>query len=235
VGLPHLGQRFPGQLSGGQQQRVAIARAIVFRPGVLLMDEPLGSLDKRLRQQLQLEIRMLQKEVGITTVYVTHDQDEAFTISDRIAVMENGEIAQVGTPTEIYRAPSNHFVADFVGDLNCFHGTVQPGERGLVLRTDDGLAIALGERGTSVGARLTCGIRPEKIHVDTQERENSFPATVFAVSFKGSHHRAEAALSGGGRIVANLPETSTLREGELVRIGWDVGDMHLFPENARTA
>ena len=143
VGLPDHGHRFPGQLSGGQQQRIAIARALVFRPGVLLMDEPLGSLDKRLRQQLQLEIRMLQKEVGITTVYVTHDQDEAFTISDRIAVMERGEIAQIGTPSEIYRSPNNHFVADFVGDLNYFRGVVQAGAGGLVLRMDNGVEIDL--------------------------------------------------------------------------------------------
>jgi len=228
VGLPDHGQRFPGQLSGGQQQRIAIARAIVFRPGVLLMDEPLGSLDKRLRQQLQVEIRMLQKEVGITTVYVTHDQDEAFTISDRIAVMERGEIAQIGTPSEIYRSPSNHFVADFVGDLNCFKGIVHTNAGHSVLRTDNGVEIKLMGAATASGAAVTCGVRPEKVRLDPGADENVFSAVVRSVSFKGNHHRAEITLAGGGNIVADLPENSSIREGESVRIGWRAEDMHIF-------
>ena len=136
VGLPGFENRFPGQLSGGQQQRVAIARAIVFRPRLLLMDEPLGSLDQRLRQQLQVELRRLQKEVGITTVYVTHDQDEAFAISDRIAVMDRGEILQIGSPTRVYQSPANRLVAEFVGELNVFHGCrIVGADDGPVLRT----------------------------------------------------------------------------------------------------
>lgn len=227
VGLPDHGGRFPGQLSGGQQQRIAIARAIVFRPGVLLMDEPLGSLDKRLRQQLQIEIRMLQKEVGITTVYVTHDQDEAFTISDRIAVMERGEIAQVGTPSEIYRSPTNYFVADFVGDLNCFKGVVTSGAGGPMLRADNGIEIKLSGD-LKAGATLTCGIRPEKVRLGAGACENSFEATVSSVSFKGNHHRAEIHLAGGCHIVADLPENSTINQGDKVIVGWQVGDMHIF-------
>jgi spermidine/putrescine ABC transporter ATP-binding subunit len=228
VGLPDHGQRFPGQLSGGQQQRIAIARAIVFRPGVLLMDEPLGSLDKRLRQQLQLEIRMLQKEVGITTVYVTHDQDEAFTISDRIAVMERGEIAQIGTPSEIYRAPNNHFVADFVGDLNYFRGVVHAGSGGLVMHTESGVEIALANGTGAPGASITCGIRPEKVRVNPEAGEPCFLAVVKTVTFKGSHHSAEIRLLSGENIVANLPESSVLSEGENVRVGWRAADMHIF-------
>jgi putative spermidine/putrescine transport system ATP-binding protein len=228
VGLPELGRRFPGQLSGGQQQRIAIARAIVFRPGVLLMDEPLGSLDKRLRQQLQIEIRMLQKEVGITTIYVTHDQDEAFTISDRIAVMEHGKIAQIGTPSEIYRSPSNYFVADFVGDLNRFTGVVQSDATGLFLQAENGLAIRLPRDSALSGATVTCGIRPEKVCVDPDADAASYPAVVHSLSFKGSHHRAEMRLGDKARVVADLAGTSSIKEGDRIRIGWKLTDTHVF-------
>lgn len=232
VGLPLLGDRFPGQLSGGQQQRVAIARAIVFKPRVLLMDEPLGSLDKRLRQQLQIEIRRLQKELGITTVYVTHDQDEAFTISDRIAVMEKGEIAQIATPSEVYRSPANHFVADFVGDLNCFRGVIQKHNDQLVLRTDTGLHVRLGKTDYDVGRAIVCGIRPERIHVGSQPHENTFEAVLQVVSFKGNHHRAEALLPGGQRVLVDLAERSQFSEGASIRIGWSTDDMYAFTVDA---
>jgi len=153
---------------------------------------------------------------------------EAFTISNRIAVMERGQIAQVGTPSEIYRSPSNHFVADFVGDLNCFEGVVQAGAGGAVLRTDAGVEIKLSGTTAVSGATVTCGIRPEKVRLDPSGDENIFPAVVRSVSFKGNHHRAEIALAGGDNLVADLPENSSIREGENVRIGWRGEDMHIF-------
>ncbi|MGW9331117.1 ABC transporter ATP-binding protein [Bosea sp. NPDC055594] len=228
VGLPSHGPRYPGQLSGGQQQRVAIARALVFRPRVLLMDEPLGSLDKRLRQQLQLEIRKLQKEVGITTVYVTHDQDEAFTISDRIAVMDKGAILQIATPSEIYRLPKARFVADFVGDLNCIEGRVAETPSGLALETSAGLQIPLGHGPFPVGTAVTCGVRPEHIRVGERAGPNALPATLEILRFKGDHQRGEAVLSDGTRLTINLPEDCALREGERTQVGWNPAQLHIF-------
>jgi ABC-type Fe3+/spermidine/putrescine transport system ATPase subunit len=159
VFLEGLDQRYPAQLSGGQQQRVALARAIVFDPTVLLMDEPLGSLDKRLRQQLQVELRRLQRAVGITTVYVTHDQDEAFSMSDQIAVMGNGELHQLASPEDIYRQPADTFVAHFVGDLNYFEGRYSPGANGAaVVETERGLSIRVQRHAHDApGALVGCG------------------------------------------------------------------------------
>lgn len=236
VGLENFGRRFPLQLSGGQQQRVAIARAIVFRPRLLLMDEPLGSLDKRLRQQLQVEFRRLQKEVGITTIYVTHDQDEAFAISDRIAVMERGDIRQIATPAEIYHAPGDRFVADFVGELNVFEGTAQPSARGMVLRTARGLEIAIGGAALTPGARISGGIRPERVAIGGAELGVSLLARLDTVVFKGSSRAAEAILATGERVMVELPDGSPLQQGDETRIGWRPEDMHLFgPDEARIA
>jgi ABC-type Fe3+/spermidine/putrescine transport system ATPase subunit len=235
VGLPGLADRFPAQLSGGQQQRVAIARAIVFRPRLLLMDEPLGSLDLRLRQQLQAELRRLQKDVGITTIYVTHDQDEAFAISDRIAVMNRGEILQIGTPASVYHAPANRLVADFVGELNVFEGTTHAAENGPVLRTKRGLDIRLGATALPVGASAACGLRPERVTVGQDARANSYTARLQTLLFKGRRHWAEATLPGGDRIVFEVPETTPLREGDDVRVGWSLHDMHLFAADGSLA
>jgi ABC-type Fe3+/spermidine/putrescine transport system ATPase subunit len=239
VGLRGLADRFPAQLSGGQQQRVAIARAIVFRPRLLLMDEPLGSLDLRLRQQLQAELRRLQKDVGITTIYVTHDQDEAFAISDRIAVMDRGEILQIGTPSAVYHAPANRLVADFVGELNAFDGTIQADGHGRVLRTDRGLDIPLGglagATGLAVGARAACGLRPERVTVGPQAGGNAYIARLQALLFKGRRHWVEATLPGGDRLVFEVPETTPLREGDEVSVGWSPLDMHLFAADGSLA
>ena len=125
VGLPGFADRYPRQLSGGQQQRVALARAIVFEPPLLLMDEPLGALDKKLREQMQLEIKHLHQRLGVTIIYVTHDQEEALVMSDRIAVFNRGRIEQVGTPTELYERPATRFVADFIGESNIFPGVAE--------------------------------------------------------------------------------------------------------------
>jgi putative spermidine/putrescine transport system ATP-binding protein len=223
--------RLPAHLSGGQQQRVALARAIVFEPTVLLMDEPLGSLDKRLRQQLQLELRRLQREVGITTIYVTHDQEEAFSMSDRIAVLNDGLTSQVGTPEDIYRAPVDEFVAHFVGEVNYF--------RCFVARTDADRAVLQSEHGTDIVVkwngtrpaedRMGCAIRPEKIRIGRQvDSVNSFSGGLQTVIFQGSHYRGEVRLQSGESLHVVLPPTSDLREGDEVEVGWEVEDAHLF-------
>jgi putative spermidine/putrescine transport system ATP-binding protein len=234
--LHDLDQRYPAELSGGQQQRVALARAIVFDPTVLLMDEPLGSLDKRLRQQLQLELRRLQREVGITTVYVTHDQEEAFTMSDRIAVMGQGKLHQLGAPEDVYRNPSDAFVADFVGDLNYFEGqlTVSDNGEGL-LRTRTGLMIRINaEEGAALGELVACGIRPEFLQVGTEVAEdNSYQALVRSLTFRGTHYWADLLLPSGDTLLAMLPNASGVGEGHDVTVGWNAAAVRIFPPRER--
>jgi ABC-type Fe3+/spermidine/putrescine transport system ATPase subunit len=168
VRLPDAGQRRPGQLSGGQQQRVALARALAFSPRILLMDEPLGALDLKLREQMQLELKRIQRDVGITTMYVTHDQEEALSLSDRVVVMEPGRIAQVDTPDRLYDAPRSRYVADFVGKINLLDAEV------LEVTADAAACRLLGVEGAPVlrcpavpglepGQRITVGIRPEHL------------------------------------------------------------------------
>ena len=158
VNLLALGDRMPRQLSGGQQQRVALARAVVFEPLLLLLDEPFGALDRKLREAMQLEVRALQRRLGITTVFITHDQEEALILSDRIAVMNAGRIEQVGTPTEVYERPGTAFVADFIGESNLYPATVLDGGKGV--RLDNGLELAAEAAGPA-GARVGVMIRPE--------------------------------------------------------------------------
>jgi spermidine/putrescine transport system ATP-binding protein len=165
VKMADYGARRPAQLSGGQQQRVAFARAIAPRPQVLLLDEPLSALDLKLRQAMRSELKTLQRETGITFIFVTHDQEEALTMSDRIAVMSAGKIQQIGAPLDIYESPVNHFVADFIGDSNFIEGTINTinGDAGVV-KTPDGIAIAARMNGPhKVGDRIAVALRPEKI------------------------------------------------------------------------
>jgi spermidine/putrescine transport system ATP-binding protein len=231
VYLTGLDARRPAELSGGQQQRVALARAIVFNPALLLMDEPLGSLDKRLREQLQVEIRRLQREVGITTIYVTHDQEEAFSLSDRIAVMQAGEVHQLGVPEEIYRRPADAFVAHFVGDLNYFDGQLipRPGGRA-TLRTAGGLVVEVMVDGVAPqGARVGCGIRPEKLQIGRELRtDNCYLARVRTRTFRGSHYWAELVLPSGDRVVALLRDDCTVAEGDEVSVGWNATEARVF-------
>jgi spermidine/putrescine transport system ATP-binding protein len=172
VHLPGVADRRPGQLSGGQKQRVALARALVNRPAVLLLDEPLGALDLKLRKAMQLELKQLQQRVGITFVYVTHDQEEALTMADRIAVMSAGKALQVGAPDEVYERPANRFVADFIGETNFLAGVLEarePGAAGAavlgVVRLSDGTALraVLRDAEAAVGAAAAIAVRPEKI------------------------------------------------------------------------
>ena len=188
VGLAGLGERRPRQLSGGQQQRVALARAMVFEPEILLMDEPLGALDKNLRERMQREIRALQQTVGITTVYVTHDQSEAMTMSDRIAVLNDGRIEQLGTPDELYERPATEFVAGFVGDSNLIEGEVvgQEGDYGR-LRLAGDVVVRFPWR-AGVGKRAVLLVRPEKLLLESAGGEsglNRVEGRVEAVTYLG--------------------------------------------------
>jgi spermidine/putrescine transport system ATP-binding protein len=168
VGLAAESKRKPAQLSGGQQQRVALARALVNRPAVLLLDEPLGALDLKLRKQLQVELKNIQRDVGITFVYVTHDQEEALTMSDRIAVMNSGVIEQIDEPETVYERPATTFVAGFIGVSNLMPAEVSQGGQ---LQLDAGLTIPLATNGATPGERLHCVVRPEKLELHPQGDE----------------------------------------------------------------
>jgi len=193
VQLGHLGQRKPHQLSGGQRQRVALARALIRRPKVLLLDEPLSALDKKLREKTQFELMDLQHQVGITFIVVTHDQDEAMALATRIAVMDRGKVVQVGTPSEIYEFPQSRFVADFVGTTNLFEGTVVACEPGLITvscsETGCNLVVDDGGRFTP-GQRVWVALRPEKIRLskqpNTQGRVNQLEGMVWELGYLGN-------------------------------------------------
>jgi spermidine/putrescine transport system ATP-binding protein len=200
VRLQGYGARRPKQLSGGQQQRVALARALINRPEVLLLDEPLGALDLKLRKEMQVELKTLQREVGITFVYVTHDQEEALTMSDRIAVMSLGKVLQVDTPTAIYERPSCRFVADFIGDSNFLEGVVQEQKDDLatVLVADTLPVVAQTERILPSGAQVTVAVRPEKIQLQLKPapgEHNSFPCQVEQAVYMGTETRFQIRLS----------------------------------------
>ena len=196
IGLPDLGARYPFQLSGGQQQRVALARAIAPRPRVLLLDEPLSALDAKIRVSLRSEIRAIQRELGITTVFVTHDQEEALSISDQVVVMYKGIAEQAGTPFEIYNAPKTKFVATFVGTLNVLNGKVANAAAGVV--DVDGTALRLSTPITVAnGTAVSLAIRPESIRLNGAEAcDTRIPAEIGEVSFLGSVIRIKATMLG---------------------------------------
>jgi spermidine/putrescine transport system ATP-binding protein len=228
VRLADYGDHFPAQLSGGQQQRVAVARALVNRPAVLLLDEPLGALDLKLRKQLQVELARIHRDVGTTFVFVTHDQEEAMAMADRIAVMNNGRLEQVGTPEEIYARPSSRFVADFVGESNFFE----------VERRADGVAVASG--GSLVPcpsnleeadwAKATLMVRPEAIRIAAQRDNRTWlEGEVLQLSFLGSFTRvAIACPAAQAPVLATLPHTKShrheLRAESTVSFTWDPED-----------
>ena len=197
IGLSELGARYPFQLSGGQQQRVALARALAVRPRVLLLDEPLSALDAKIRVSLRTEIREIQRELGITTVFVTHDQEEAMSMSDRIVVMNGGIAEQVGAPFDIYNRPKTKFVANFVGTLNTFDARVENAERGEVSLAGVPLKLPEGGLAAPNGATLAIALRPEALQLGRGEgREVVLPATIEEVHFLGSVIRLRANVAG---------------------------------------
>jgi spermidine/putrescine transport system ATP-binding protein/putrescine transport system ATP-binding protein len=228
IKLDTYGERRAHQLSGGERQRVALARALVKRPKVLLLDEPLGALDKRLREAMQIELRQIQRDVGITFIFVTHDQQEALSMSDRIAVMEAGRVLQVADPKTLYEQPNSRGVADFVGTANFFPGNV-------VAMTGDSVTVEtpLGRmeirRRTNLrtGARLTIAIRPENL---TLSREaGSVSGRVAAVSYLGDRRLFHVNINGATAIVA-AQNSADFGIGEAVHLGWAPDAVMLFPE-----
>ncbi len=222
VELGGYDKRLPKQLSGGQQQRVALARAIVFGPRLLLLDEPFGALDRKLRETMQLEVRRLQRRLGLTTVFITHDQEEALVLSDRIAVMNRGRIQQVATTTEIYERPANDFVADFVGESNIFRGTVtEPG----VVSLEGGRRLLVNSTVRTVGARLGVLMRPERFG----QGANVFAGEVKEAVYLGSSIKLRIASDDGLELVVRQPARGTLpAPGARVSIAIDPGDIHVF-------
>jgi iron(III) transport system ATP-binding protein len=190
VRLNNLENRYPNQLSGGQQQRVALARALVIRPDVLLLDEPLSNLDAQLRLEMRHEIRRLHQATGITTLYVTHDQEEALSVASRIAILKDGVLQQVGTPREIYRQPTSRFVAEFIGETNFIPGKFQGAENGFCkIETPCGVITALLPQVTpAAGAQVWCSVRPEAWHLvdSSAQQENLFPAKMQESMYLGS-------------------------------------------------
>lgn len=218
VRLGEHADRLPSQLSGGQQQRVALARAVVFRPRALLLDEPLGALDKNLRESLQLEISRLHRELGITFIFVTHDQEEALALSDRIAVFRDGHIEQVGTPEELYARPESHFVATFLGDSNVFFGTARDG----VLHS--AVAPIPLAAGSDAQGRVALIIRPEQMRFDPEAGDGChvLEATVTDVVYQGAFRRVFVEFSDGtpGQVRQPASTDIALRPGDRARVGW---------------
>jgi ABC-type Fe3+/spermidine/putrescine transport system ATPase subunit len=234
VRLDGFADRYPRQLSGGQQQRVALARAIVFEPPVLLMDEPLGALDKRLRETMQVEVRRLQQQLGITTVSVTHDQVEALVMSDLIAVMDGGVLHQLAPPLEIYQRPATQFVADFIGESNMLVGSVSDAAaspltfttaKGLRIRTEAGTKGAAGA--THLPTHLI--VRPEHVRMgpEAERASNRYVAEVLEVLYVGDLVKYRVVAETGDELWAKTLAPSTgqrWERGERVTVGWEPGD-----------
>jgi spermidine/putrescine transport system ATP-binding protein len=203
VRLPGMEMRRPKQLSGGQQQRVALARALVNKPEVLLLDEPLGALDLKLRKEMQLELKTLQREVGITFIYVTHDQEEALTMSDRIAVMNKGVALQIGKPEEIYERPANKFVADFIGETNFIDGVVK-GQQGPTVEIElpgTGVVCVESSRTFTDGQQIAVAVRPEKLRMNAEVKEgNNLSGRVEDVIYIGTDTHYGVRFAGGQKV-----------------------------------
>lgn len=230
VRLGAYGNRRPGQLSGGQQQRVALARALVFEPKLVLMDEPLGALDKQLREHMQLEIKHIHEELGVTVVYVTHDQAEALTMSDRIAVFKDGAIQQLATPTELYERPQNAFVARFIGESNQVRGKVAAidGPRCSVEIEGAGNVRALAIN-VDVGAPTVLSLRPERVRLNPMPGSlpNVFSARIEELIYFGDHVRVRLLACGYDNFVIKLNDAedlARLEPGATITIGWKIED-----------
>jgi putative spermidine/putrescine transport system ATP-binding protein len=228
IGLPQMADRYPYQLSGGQQQRIALARALAPKPKLLLLDEPLSALDAKVRVSLREEIRSIKKELGITTVFVTHDQEEALSISDRIAVMYGGKAEQVGTPFEVYNRPATTFVANFVGTLNVLEGTVADASTGKVRVADQEVALKGRLNGSRTGDTLSLALRPEAIALGPRPGHDSkLAGQISDVHFLGSVIRVRVGV--GGAVVSldtfNNSATPPPVVGDKAEISFSSGDV----------
>jgi putative spermidine/putrescine transport system ATP-binding protein len=234
VEMGDFGGRRPAQLSGGQQQRVALARALVFEPELVLMDEPLGALDKQLREKMQFEITHLAHQLGITTVYVTHDQTEALTMSDRVAVFNDGRIQQLAPPDQLYEEPANSFVAQFIGENNTLEGVIKEiGEGRALVQLDGGELIdAMPINVSEVGQRTRVSIRPERVEYNKerlQEGVHTLKAEVLEFIYMGDIFRTRLRVAGNDEFIIktrNAPDQVRLQPGQQIEIGW-------LPEDCR--
>ena len=222
IKLPALGSRYPYQLSGGQQQRVALARALAIQPQVLLLDEPLSALDAKIRVVLRNEIRSIKRELGITTIYVTHDQEEALSLSDRIVVMSEGRVEQIGTPFEVYNFPRTAFVASFVGTLNILRGRVLDPARGRIVIDGQEIVAARGLENAAVGEVRSIALRPEIVSLDAAGAGNRMAGTVEDVNFLGSIVRIRVRFGENGVWLDtfNNPGLSPPRRGERLTVSF---------------
>lgn len=237
VRMSGLELRQPGELSGGQQQRVALARALVLEPKVLLLDEPLAALDLKLRKEMQLELKELQRRLGISFVYVTHDQEEALTMSDRIAVMNAGHIEQLGRAEEIYERPATEFVAGFIGVSNIIEGTVESVSDGRSIIDIGGSRVGANAAGLTPGQRVRLLVRPEKIRISAEASEQGLAARIESAVYLGESTQWRMSLDGGQPITALEQNTQPFdsarsRIGERVFVSWEPESAVILPGSA---
>jgi putative spermidine/putrescine transport system ATP-binding protein len=232
VKLPNVADRYPKQLSGGQRQRIAIARALVIEPSLLLLDEPLSNLDAKLREELRDELKRLHKEIGVTTIFVTHDQEEALSLSDRIVVMSHGDIEQIGTPSEIYRHPATEFVHTFIGKTNCFVGTVEDvNGSNLRIHTEHGLSLeSHNELQTfAPGETVAAYVRPEAVHLSKEPVDTgtitSLTGNITFISFLGAITEYHVTVGKDELIVRTQQPQNDFNEGVLVSCHWKPEDL----------
>jgi len=232
VELPNMGNRRPGQLSGGQQQRIAVARALVFEPHLVLMDEPLGALDKQLREQMQYEIKHIHERLGVTVVYVTHDQSEALTMSNRIAVFNDGAVQQLSSPDDLYERPENSFVAQFIGENNKLRGTIAEIDKNSVatVKLESGDVVkALAVNTAGKGARTLLSVRPERIDINPKAKsaDTMLSGRIAELIYLGDHIRARLEVAGHDNFIVKLPnraDSGVLNRGNQVKVGWQAKD-----------
>tara|TARA_B100000470_G_scaffold220551_1_gene209187 strand:- start:2 stop:1090 length:1089 start_codon:yes stop_codon:yes gene_type:complete len=230
VSLTGFENRMPAQLSGGQQQRVAVARALVFDPAVVLMDEPLGALDKNLRESMQYEIKHIHESIGVTVVYVTHDQGEALTMSNRIAVFNDGKVQQLSSPDKLYEEPVNSFVAEFIGENNRFSGQVTDiSNDKCKVKLDDGSEILANPIAVkSSGEKTIVSLRPERALINTKEKmENNFKGKIEEVIYHGDHTRVRLNLLGNKDFILKVPNSSAnmdIKLGNQINVSWNSFD-----------
>ena len=230
VSLSGFEKRMPNQLSGGQQQRVAVARALVFDPQVVLMDEPLGALDKNLRESMQYEIKHIHESIGVTVVYVTHDQGEALTMSNRIAVFNDGKVQQLSSPDKLYEEPVNSFVAEFIGENNTFSGEVSEiSNDKCKIKLNSGSEIFANPiRVKSKGEKSIVSIRPERAIIDPEEKmDNKHKGKIEEIIYHGDHTRVRLSLLGNKAFILKVPNSSArmdIKLGNEISVGWNSHD-----------
>jgi len=230
VSLQGFESRMPMQLSGGQQQRVAVARALVFDPQLVLMDEPLGALDKNLRESMQYEIKHIHESIGVTVVYVTHDQTEALTMSNRIAVFNDGKVQQLSSPDELYEAPENSFVAGFIGENNIFNGTVSEiDSENCKVKLENGNEILANPISVKVkGDKTTISLRPERALINPKDKmDNNHQGKIKEVIYHGDHTRVRIDILGNDQFILKIPNSTSnldIKLGNQINVGWNSKD-----------